>query len=50
MVTEYGPKNVTRRKERNVKEKLMAHSPLNNRFNLRNKVMDNNFKIGLHPI
>jgi hypothetical protein len=50
IITEYGPKNVTRKKELNVREKLMVRSPLNNRFNLRYKVMDNNFPIGLHTI
>jgi len=49
-ITEYGPNNVRRRNERNVREKLMVRSPLNNRFNLRNEVMDNNFPTGLHPI
>ena len=49
MITEDGPKNVTKRKERNVKQKQMACSLLNLKRFLPYTVMDKMFLIDPHP-
>ena len=49
MITEDGPKNVTKRKERNVKQKQMARSLLNLKRFLPYTVKNNKFLVGPHP-